>query len=196
VASEPFNSVNVVNTVGSQSLGGDQQAGTIITVTPHINEDDHLQLEFEVEFSAFVGDPIIVPGTGPNAASVRLPPRRQIDRVGSVVTIPDGKTIVVGGLKQLRAGSTFSGVPWTEHIPVLRELTSSTTNSEQTTSFFLFIRPKILRDSKFRDLRYLSDIDTQDAEIPGDDPVSRPIVIPCLNPPLPTAIPPSSVPQH
>ena len=41
VESFPFNSVNVINTVGSQSLGGNQQAGTIITVTPHINEDDH-----------------------------------------------------------------------------------------------------------------------------------------------------------
>ena len=172
VASVPFLSINTINTISSQSLGGDQQAGTTITVTPHINEDDHLQLEFEVEFSTFVG-------TG----GANLPPPRQIDRVGSVVTIPDGQTVVVGGLKRMNESDTFTGVPWAEKIPVLRELTSLTTAEESSTSFFLFIRPKILRDSRFRDLQYLSDIEAQDAQIPGDDPESRPILIPCLNPP-------------
>ncbi|WP_186776018.1 secretin N-terminal domain-containing protein [Rubripirellula reticaptiva] len=171
VASVPFLSINTINTISSQSLGGDQQAGTTITVTPHINEDDHLQLEFEVEFSTFTG-----------SGGANLPPPRQIDRVGSVVTIPDGKTVVVGGLKRIGDSETFTGVPWAEKIPILRELTSLTTKEESTTSFFLFIRPKILRDSRFRDLKYLSDIEAQDAQIPGDDPESGPILIPCLKP--------------
>ncbi len=177
VASVPFQSINTINTISTQSLGGDQQAGTSITVTPHINEDNHLQLEFEVEFSTFVG-------TG----SATLPPPRQIDRVSSVVTIPDGKTIVVGGLKRVGDSDTFTGVPWAEKIPVIRELTSITTRDKTTTSFFLFIRPKVLRDSRFRDLEYLSNIEAQDAQIPGDDPESRPIVIPCLKPPTTTTI--------
>ncbi len=179
VESFPFNSVNVINTVGSQSLGGNQQAGTIITVTPHINEDDHLQLEFDVEFSSFEGEQISTGGDNPGL----LPPQRKIDRVGSVVTIPDGKTVVVGGLKRGFASETFSGVPWIEKIPVLRELTSKTSAEDKCTSFFLFIRPKILRDSQFRDLQYLSDNDIREMEIPANDPVSRPMLIPCVNPP-------------
>ncbi len=182
VASVPFSSVNTSVQVATTSLGGNQQAGTVITVTPHINEDDHLQLEFEVEFSTFVGQ----------SSDSTLPPPRQIDRVGSVVTIPDGKTVVVGGLKRINNSDTFTGVPWTEHIPILRELTSLTTEAELTTSFFLFIRPKILRDSRFRDLRYLSDIDVQDAQIPGDDPESGPILIPCPKPPNPIVRQPTS----
>ena len=179
VESFPFNSVNVINTVGSQSLGGNQQAGTIITVTPHINEDDHLQLEFDVEFSSFEGEQISTGGDNPGL----LPPQRKIDRVGSVVTIPDGKTVVVGGLKRGFASESFSGVPWIEKIPVLRELTSKTSAEDKCTSFFLFIRPKILRDSQFRDLQYLSDNDIREMEIPANDPVSRPMLIPCVNPP-------------
>ena len=179
VESFPFNSVNVINTVGSQSLGGNQQAGTIITVTPHINEDDHLQLEFDVEFSSFEGEQISTGGDNPGL----LPPQRKIDRVGSVVTIPDGKTVVVGGLKRGSTSESFSGVPWIEKIPVLRELTSKTSSEDKCTSFFLFIRPKILRDSQFRDLQYLSGNDIRDMEIPANDPVSRPMLIPCVNPP-------------
>ena len=173
IASVPFQSINTINTISSQSLGGSQEAGTIITVTPHINEDDHLQLEFEVEFSSFAA----------SGGSATLPPPRQIDRVGSVVTIPDGQTIVVGGLKRSSDRDTFTGVPWAEKIPVLRELTSLSTSNGTTTSFFLFIRPKILRDSRFRDLRYLSDIEASDAEIPSDAPTSGPILIPCQKPP-------------
>ena len=178
VASFPFSSVNTVNTISSNSLGGEQQAGTIITVTPHINEDNHLQLEFDVEFSSFEGGPISTGGENPGL----LPPARRIDRLGSVVTIPDGQTVVVGGLKRTRDIDSFSGVPWTEHIPILRTLTSLTATEQDCISFFLFIRPRILRDSQFRDLQYLSDVELDNAQIPGDVPQSRPLIIPCENP--------------
>lgn len=167
VSSVPFASVNASQTVSTTSLGGSQQAGTIITVTPHINEDDHLQLEFDVEFSTFSGSGI----SG-------LPPPRQIDRVGSTVTIPDGKTVVVGGLKRSGEENNFRGVPWAEHIPVLRELTSRTDRNSVTTSFFLFIRPVVLRDSRFADLRFLSDKEAGAYCLPGDYPVSAPELIP------------------
>jgi general secretion pathway protein D len=166
VTSVPFSSINASQTVSTTSLGGNQQAGTIITVTPHINEDNHLQLDFDVEFSTFSG-----------TANEGLPPPRQIDRVGSSVTIPDGKTVVVGGLKRIGDSYTFSGLPWAEKIPIIRELTSRTDTNKTTLSFFLFIRPMVLRDSRFADLRYLSDKDAVDACIPGDFPVSQPELI-------------------
>jgi len=172
VASVPFQSTAVNNQVTEISVGGNQQAGTVIEVTPHINEDDHLQLEFDVEFSTFVGSSI----------SQDLPPPRQIDRVGSVVTIPDGKTVVVGGLKRTSEGDTFSGIPWAEKIPILRELTSLRTSEDSTMTFFLFIRPRILRDSQFRDLQFLSDLDVEEAMVPGDYPKSQPMLVPCADP--------------
>ncbi|MEM9827237.1 MAG: secretin N-terminal domain-containing protein, partial [Planctomycetota bacterium] len=178
VTSVPFQSINTINTISTQSLGGEQQAGTIITATPQINENNHLQLEFEVEFSTF--------GEGGTA---NLPPPRQIDRVGSVVTIPNGKTVVVGGLKRISQSEGFTGVPLLERIPLLRDLTSLQTNNDRTTSFFLFIRPRILRDSRFRDLEYLAGREVDQAQIRGDFPDSRPILIPCVSPPTPTQTP-------
>ena len=175
VSSVPFEATNQFESSLITSVGGNQEAGTSIQVTPHINEDDHLQLEFDIEFSTFVG-------TG----TAELPPPRQIDRVGSVVTIPDGKTVVVGGLKRSSEGDSFTGVPWLEKIPVVRELTSLRSEELSTTSFFVFLRPRILRDSQFRDLRFLSDLETGDAQLPADYPVSRPLLVPCPNPPTPT----------
>ncbi len=167
VTSVPFASVNASQTVSTTSLGGNQTAGTIITLTPHINEDNHLQLEFDVEFSSF----------GEGGTDV-LPPPRRIDRVGSTVTIPDGQTIIVGGLKRVSETKTFLGVPWVEYVPILRELTSRTDEKAITTSFFLFIRPVVLRDTRFADLKFLSDRDVSRAGIPGEYPVSLPVLIP------------------
>ncbi len=166
VVSVPFQSVNASDTVSTTSLGGNQSAGTIISVTPHINEDDNLQLEFEVEFSTFSGSSI-------NG----LPPPRQVDRVSSTVTIPDGQTVIVGGLKRNSTAGSFTGVPWLERIPVVRDLTGRSTEEQTTTSFFLFIRPLILRDSRFGDLRFVSNRDKQAAEIPSQYPSSRPVLM-------------------
>lgn len=175
ISSIPFQAFSQGETTTLNGLGGNQEAGTTIQVTPHINEDNHLQLQFDIEFSSFVGE-----------ATGVLPPARQIDRVGSVVTIPDGKTIIVGGLKRSSDTDNFTGVPWLERIPVIRDLTGLQSNSQSTTSFFLFIRPRILRDSKFRDLKFLSDLNTQDAQLPEDYPVSHPLVVPCPVPATPT----------
>ena len=166
VVSVPFQSVNASDTIATTSLGGNQSAGTIITVTPHINEDDNLQLEFDVEFSTFNG-------TGSDG----LPPPRQVDRVGSTVTIPDGQTVIVGGLKRDGEIDSFQGVPWLEKIPVVRQLTGRTTENVTTTSFFLFIRTLILRDSRFGDLRFVSNRAKHRAGIPGDYPMSGPVLM-------------------
>ncbi len=167
VASVPFASVNASNTVSTTSKGGDEQAGTIITVTPHISEHDHLLLEFEVEFSTFVGQ----------SQSSTLPPPRQIDRVGSTVTIPDGQTIIVGGLKRTGRTDSQSGLPFISEVPILRAVSSLQKKNHQTTSFFLFIRPIILRDDKFADLRYLSHKSAHQAEIRGEHPRGQPVMI-------------------
>lgn len=167
VVSIPFQSVNASQTVSTTSLGGDQQAGTTITVTPHINESRHLLLEFSVEFSSFQG----------GAASPNLPPPRQIDRVESTVTIPNGQTIIVGGLKQIAGSKATLGLPFFEKVPLLRELTSSNTKGSQTTSFFLFIRPLILNDDKFHDLKYVSEKSAGRAGVHGEHPASHPLLV-------------------
>jgi general secretion pathway protein D len=167
VTSVPFESVNASNTIATTSLGGNQQAGTTITVTPHIKEEDHLQMEFSLEFSTFAAA----------GGTATLPPPRQIDRVGSAVTIPSGHTVIVGGLQRIGEIKGKTGLPYAEAIPILRNLTSLTTRDTATTSFFVFLRPVILRDERFDDLKYLSDVSKRSAGLPGDHPVSQPVMM-------------------
>ncbi len=166
VQSIPYTSVNSSNVVQSTSLGGNQDAGTTVVVTPHIGDGDQLQLEFAIEFSNFGG-----------SGNENLPPPRHIDQVSSVVTIPDGYTVIVGGLTQKDMTEGRTGLPWLEKIPVLKHIASMETKDQRNLSLFVFLKPIILRDDKFQDLKYLSDEDVRHAQIKGTLPQSSPIVM-------------------
>jgi type II secretory pathway component GspD/PulD (secretin) len=167
VLSIPFASVNASQTVATTSVGGNQDAGTTISVTPHISEGDHLQLEFSVQFSSFAKG---------NAAA-NLPPPRQIDQVQSTVTIPDGHTVIVGGLNRSSNSNSEAGIPVIDRIPVLKLLTSNRSSDDHCMSLFIFLRPTILRDDKFKDLKFLSDRDAQGACLPTNYPRSEPVLM-------------------
>jgi type II secretory pathway component GspD/PulD (secretin) len=166
----PYASVNASQTVATTSFGDYAQAGTEITVTPHISEADYLQLEYSVVLSSFTGPPITQAGT-------TLPPPRKSDSVQSEVTIPDGSTIVVGGLNRRNFSRMVDSVPFLGRIPVIGWLFSNRTDTDSTTTLFVFIRPVILRDDKFADLKFVSETDVKTAELPGDFPSSEPLMI-------------------
>jgi general secretion pathway protein D len=168
IAEQPYTSVNASTTVATTSFGGYADAGTTITLTPHISEGDYLQLEYAVELSSF---------TGTADATTGAPPPRQTDRVESKVTIPDGSTIIVGGLNHKEFDRQVNAVPILGQIPFLRFLFSSRSNDVSTDTLFVFLRPTILRDEQFTDLRNLSEADLKDAGIPTNFPQSRPMVM-------------------
>ena len=123
ISEQPFTSVNASTTVATTSFGGYADAGTTITLTPHISEGDYLQLEYSVELSSFTG--LGNPTTG-------SPPPRQTDRVESKVTIPDGATIIVGGLNRKTLNTTVNAIPIIGQIPVLGWLFSDRNYSNET----------------------------------------------------------------
>ena len=163
----PFTSVNASQTVATTSFAGYAKAGTTIEVTPHISDREKLQLKFKVSLNDFQGSP--------SAAGV--PPPRTTDEVDSQVTIPDGHTLIVGGLNRQSLANTVNGIPFLENIPLIRELTQNRINKTTQSTLFIFLRPIILRDDKFRDLKHLSERDVVRATEPSDLPASKPILI-------------------
>jgi len=165
VAQEPY--AEIIDSNATQAIttfGGQAEAGTSIVVEPHISEDDYLQLSYAIELSNFTG-----------AARTGLPPPSQSNSVESTVTIPDGHTIVVGGLNTKNFRAAVDSVPGINQIPILKYLFGSRTRSSTDTTLFVFIRPTILRDDKFADLKYLSGRAAEKASIGGDFPPSSPI---------------------
>ena len=167
VTEVPFSSFNTFNTVSSTSFAGFAEAGTTITVTPHISEDDQLQLEYSITLNEFLAE----------AGTDGSPPPRQTDEIDSTVTIPDGHTIIVGGLTRTSHSTNRDTLPILEHIPVIKELIGSRSRSWNQTTLFVFLRPVILRDDKFRDLKYYSERDTKASRTPGTYPFSEPLSV-------------------
>ena len=133
----PFTSVNASQTVATTSFAGFAEAGSTITVTPTISDDNYLQLDYIVTLNSFTG-------TGSDG----VPPPRQTNEVRSRVTVPDGYTVIVGGLTSKNESHEIDTIPWLELIPIVRDLSSLQTDNWQQTSLFVFLKPVILREDK------------------------------------------------
>jgi type II secretory pathway component GspD/PulD (secretin) len=83
----------------------------------------------------------------------------------------------VGGLSRERMADDYDGIPFLERLPLLNRLSSLETKTSERSHLFVFIKPIILRDDKFEDLRFLSEIDQRKACLPGEFPQSRPMLV-------------------
>lgn len=166
IAEAPFTSINASQTVSTTSFAGYASAGTTVTATPHISEGDHLQLQYAVTLNSFTGQ-----------GSAGIPPPRQTNSINSEVTIPDGYAVVVGGLSRKDFAHTVAKVPLLGDIPLIKHAFSSMSITDAQSTLFVFIRPVILRDDQFEDLKYLTDVDLHAAQLPPNLPASEPIVM-------------------
>lgn len=167
IAEEPFLSTNASSTVATTSFGGSLSAGTQVTVRPQIASGDHLVLQYSVSLSAFTGE----------STSASLPPPRQENSLASVATIPDGYTVVIGGIELLSEGDATTKTPLLGDIPLVGGLFRSRSESETRSRFFAFIRASVLRHQTFEDLKYLSHTAATEAGIDDGWPVVEPRII-------------------
>jgi general secretion pathway protein D len=167
VTMQPYASLNATNTVSTTSYGGSADAGTTVSIKPQIAEGDHLVLEYSVSLSSFVG----------SAAASTLPPPKQQNKVQSAATIPDGYTVVVGGIELENDSKSVSQVPLLSQIPLLGEAFKSRSKTSSRSRFYVFIRANILRGRGFEDLKYISGRDVAKAGVDDGLPVVEPRVI-------------------
>jgi general secretion pathway protein D len=167
VLTQPYASTNASNTVTTTSYGGVQDAGTQVTLKPQIGAGDHLNLDYSVSLSAFVGA----------AASANLPPPRQQNKVQSAASLPDGYTVAVGGIELTSEGQSTSQVPGLGSIPILGEAFKDRSKNASRSRFYVFIRATVLRSETYEDLRYASDLSAQQAGIGDGFPVVEPLVL-------------------
>jgi general secretion pathway protein D len=113
-----------------------EEVGTILKVTPHINEGNSVQLKIEQEDSS--------PGAKlANSADISTNKRS----IKTTVLIEDGGVIVLGGLMSDTVLESEDRIPGLGSIPLIGNLFKSRSGSRQKKNLLVFIRPKILRDA-------------------------------------------------
>ena len=138
------------NSSGSSSVTY-SNVGTILQVTPRITANDFIWLRVIPEVSAHSGDQIItVQGGNGNPSTSYTVPLFTERRIDSQVMIPDGNTLVMGGLIQDNPTATFTKVPLLGDIPGLGWAFKSETKSMTKDNLIIFITPTIIKNDDFQ----------------------------------------------
>lgn len=119
------------------------EAGITMEVTPQISYDGYVTLQVVLDITNFIGE----------SATPGVSPPRQQRRVDTFVTVPDSTTAIIGGLKSSESGKTVSKIPLLGDIPLLGELFKSQRTVERKTNLYIFLRPKIMKDVNFGELK-------------------------------------------
>ncbi len=168
---EPFaQTTQTVGTPSQTSLGGTISAGTRMTATPQISAGGFLKLEFNIELSSFLEQ------TNPD-----LPPPTRSDVISSVVTVPSGSTVVLGGLTFQSENNSVNQVPLLGDLPLIGWMFQNQSERTSLRTLYVFITPRILRDESFTDLRLLTEGPLAEADADPMVPALEPATIQLLD---------------
>jgi general secretion pathway protein D len=108
-------------------------AGITLDITPHISEGDLLRLDIKIQRSDFG----VILGT--------RPPDKKSSEVDTEVTLPDGTTVILGGMLKTNQTKGGSKVPFLGDIPLLGGLFRSVHNSEEGEYLYMFVKAQVIR---------------------------------------------------
>jgi len=112
-----------------------EEVGTILKITPQINEGDAVMLKIEQEDSS------VAQGT---QGAVDLITNKRT--VTTTVLVDDGGVVILGGLITDTAREGENRVPILGSIPLIGELFKTRSGAKEKRNLMLFIRPTIIRD--------------------------------------------------
>lgn len=123
------------------------QAGIILNVTPRISPEGMVVMELLAEKSAFNGDgvPIFTDGTNGN---VITSPIKDLSAARTTVKVPDGQTIVVGGMITKTDETIERKVPWLGDIPIIGLAFRYDSFSTRRTELLIFLTPRIIEGNE------------------------------------------------
>lgn len=149
--------VPVVNGVSVTAVGSanpvieQSEAGIILTVTPRISPDGNIVMETQAEKSDFNGSSVPI-FTDATTGNVVESPIKNITQVQTTVSVPNGQTVVLGGMITESDTTIERKVPWLGDIPLVGIPFRYDYTSTRRKELLVFLTPRIIRndaDSEF-----------------------------------------------
>jgi type IV pilus assembly protein PilQ len=109
-----------------------QNATLMLTVTPQVTDDGHIFLKMNVQNAS--------PGTIITNAAVSI----NIQQATTQVLVPDGGTVVFGGVTVTQRTTSSTGVPLLGNIPILGNLFRSSNVQDTDQELLFFVSPRLL----------------------------------------------------
>jgi general secretion pathway protein D len=145
---EPTTTITATGGINGQTQENFKEyvdAGITLQISPTISASRFLRLKISLEVSNFLGS---VQGA--------IPPPKTTRTIDTTVNVPDGATMVVGGIITDNKGKTRDSLPWLGDVPVLGFLFRHDSDSLSRTTLYFFVTPHIMRDADFADLAEMS----------------------------------------
>ena len=133
VDSIPFGTNTVTGTGVSQGSVEYKEAGITLEISPSISASGFLRLGISLEVSSFR-----------SSSDPDLPPPTTSRTIKTVVHMPDGATMWIGGIVRDDYLDSQSGVPYLSALPLVGWLFSRDDDSSTKTTLFFFCTPKII----------------------------------------------------
>jgi general secretion pathway protein D len=115
-----------------------RDTGVILRVTPRINAEGVVTLDVQQEVSE-----VATATSSTSTTQQTLTPTISQRRVKSSVAVPDGQTVLLGGLITSNQQKSKSGLP----LPFDLRLMGTNSGTVASTELIIFIRPEIIRDA-------------------------------------------------
>ncbi|MFC1635597.1 secretin N-terminal domain-containing protein [Planctomycetota bacterium] len=123
----------VGNTVQTGVSYEPYDAGIELRIVPHISRGDFLRLDIVMNRDDF--------GT----ITLIKPPDTSGTNIDTTVTVPDGSTIILGGMLKLNQSKGGSKIPILGDLPIVGGLFRSTSNNDIQKNLYVFVKAEIIR---------------------------------------------------
>jgi len=107
-------------------------------VTPRISEDDSIVLDLQPEIDDQVGTVV-----GPNGETL---PIISTQTAYTQVRVPDGDTLVIGGMIRRNETHNIRKTPLLSEIPIIGDLFKSKKTAIRNSELLIFVTPRIIRE--------------------------------------------------
>ena len=107
-------------------------------VVPQINPDDSVRMQLSPQLQDQVGTV-----EGPNGERIPIITTQYVE---TMVRVPDGETVVLGGVVRKDESQNIRSTPLLSDIPIIGKLFQSRRKEITSTELLIFVTPRIIRD--------------------------------------------------
>lgn len=122
------------------------QAGIILSVTPRISPDEIIVMEVSAEKSQFTGKGVPL-FTDANTGNVIESPVKDVITARTTISVPNGQTVVLGGMITTLDDVTERKVPWLGDIPLLGRAFRHDIARTRRTELLIFLTPRVIHNT-------------------------------------------------
>ena len=118
--------------------------GVWMSVTPQVNENGVVTMNVRPTIArqtGFVNDP------NPSLTIASPIPQITVREMESMLQVPSGSTVILGGLMQDSIANTTSGVPGLLNVPVIGNAFKVKNNNSTKTELVIFLRPTVITNA-------------------------------------------------